>query len=116
MPVGTTADGWAYGYRGDPSEDSPKLLGDSWGCIQMSTDSDRQSGHKHQPAGNPPWKVRSQGAPGEEGEGAQQEEGAGRLPFPARTKQSGSCCSGAFWGPAKSICHKEAQVSHHASH
>lgn len=26
MPVGATADGWACGYRGDPLEDSSKLL------------------------------------------------------------------------------------------
>lgn len=110
-PVGTTADAQHGGYIGDPLEDSSKLLGDSLGCTQMSTDPGRQSN----PASDPS-QVRSQGPHGDEGErGLSGRAWPGSPASQMGTKHSGSRSSDALWGPAKSICYREAQVSHQAS-
>ena len=107
-PVGITADEQG-GYMGDPLENTSKSLGDCSGCYQMSTDPERQSN----PASDPS-QVRSQG-PHWTREREAREGRPGGSPSQLVTKRSGSCSSDALWGPARSTCYREAQVSHQAS-
>ena len=111
MPVGTIADEQGGAYMGDPLENASKSLGDCLGCNQMSTDPKRQSN----PASDPS-QVRSQGPHGDEGERSLSGRAwPGGSPSQLGTKHSGSHSSDALWGPARSICYREAQVSHQAS-
>lgn len=78
---------YGRGHMGDPLEDSSKLLGDCLGCIQMSKDPERQSGHPRPPSQQPLAEVQEPGPTGDEGERPEQEEVAGQLPFSMGPKQ-----------------------------